>query len=456
MGASIMGIKQFAKSLIYLLGIILVLTGCGTTTLTQPSNSAVEPTSERHDLVFEVEISNQDKIEDIEAAYKAQVVVWQEEAGFAILAGSEGEHLAQQNVLAESNRNVISSPTLHDIVNASGVGGVFGSSSAYGSGSGVFGAGNSAFGGSSSFGSGVNSQHLTHNKGIWNQIELFSGHQATENNLGRGVRIAVIDTGVDLDHSLIKGSLSISKRWADFVDGDRIPEDDAGGVLYGHGTAVTGIILQVAPQAEIIPIRVLRPDGTGDLSNVASAIDHAIRMDANIINLSLGSHSDSSIMKTMLAYAKAMGVYVVAATGNQGQNSVNYPARYSSLSRFQGNVFGVGSVDINGQRSKFSNYGSGLDFYAPGEDVQTTFPEELWINASGTSFATPVVAGEIALLLAENLDADVANKLSNSIVGNSFGILNARVLLEGKTVDELDNVVSQPNKDESVTISLNP
>ena len=116
-----MGNKRFCRFLLSLLGTILVLTGCGTTKVQQqPSNILIEPTTERHDLVFEVEISEKDKLDEIEATYKAKVVVWQADAGFAILAGSEGEHLAQQNILAESNIDAVAIPAIEGSVQGSG------------------------------------------------------------------------------------------------------------------------------------------------------------------------------------------------------------------------------------------------------------------------------------------------------------------------------------------------
>ena len=430
-----MGIKRFRKQMLGLLGTIIVLTGCGTTDLNGSSNTTIEPSAERHDLVFEIQISDKDNIEEIEEQYKAKAVVWQVDAGFAILEGSESEHLAQQNVLAEPNIDAISSPALEENIHGSG-GNTWGSGNdtwgsgndTWGSGNDTWGSGNNTWGSSGSpFSAGVNAQYLLGNEDIWNQIELFSAHQAAV-KLGQGIKIAVIDSGVDLDHTGIVSNLAPSQEWKDFVDADNVPEDEAGGVLYGHGTAVTGIILQVAPQATILPIRVLQANGSGDLSDVISAINHAVSNGADVINLSLGTYTNSQVMQTMLSYAKSQGVYVVAAVGNQGQEDVNYPAKYSYMNDYRGSVFGVGSVDINGQLSQFSNYGMGLSFSTPGEAVQTIFPEELIINATGTSFSTPIAVGEIALLLADNPSIDLNTKLNSSLIDN---VLNARELLGG-------------------------
>ena len=107
-------------------------------------------------------------------------------------------------------------------------------------------------------------------------------------NLGEGVKVAVIDTGIDLDHPGFAGRLAPAGEWRDYVDGDDFPMDEPGGAGFGHGTAVAGIIVQVAPNATILPIRVLAPDGRGDVDDVVTAIDHAITVGAQVINLSLG------------------------------------------------------------------------------------------------------------------------------------------------------------------------
>ena len=455
-----MGIKRFRKHLLGLLGTILVLTGCGTTQVQPPANTEIELNTQRHNLVFEIEISNDDRLEDIETAYKAQVVVWQADAGFAILTGSEGEHLKQQNVLAEQNIDMVSSPTLDGLVYANGAygSGAYGSG-AYGSGaygSGAYGAGaygSGAYGsgayGSGTFRAGVNSGYLLNNLDEWNKIELFSGHLAAK-NLGDGVKIAVIDTGIDLDHSLLVNNLAPTVEWVDYVDADYLPEDELGGLLSGHGTGVTGIILQVAPKAQILPLRVLGANGTGDTSDVAAAIAHAANSGVDIINLSLGIDENSTVLKKMLSYAASKGIYVFAATGNAGQAKVDYPASYSSWNELVSSLFGIGSSSLNDEKSRFSNYGAGLSFYSLGETIHTIFPGELWIDSTGTSFSTPIASGQIALLLGENRNANVAQQIGISttpVYASSQGLLNTRILLGGAILKpEISTTIAVPVK----------
>ncbi|MEZ4606323.1 MAG: S8 family serine peptidase [Deinococcales bacterium] len=87
------------------------------------------------------------------------------------------------------------------------------------------------------------------------------------------MKVAVIDTGVDLSHPMLSGKLAPSTEWWDYVDNDNSPQDVSGGEGYGHGTVVSTLILQVAPQATILPLRVLASNGLGDLDDVAAAID---------------------------------------------------------------------------------------------------------------------------------------------------------------------------------------
>ncbi len=431
-----MSIKRISIYLIGLVGTFLLLTACGTAEMDsgKPNDLTVELTTERHDLVFDIEISDQDTIEDIEAAYKAKVVVWQAEAGFAVLAGSESEHLAQQNILAESNLDSMSSPALEGEVHANGAfgAGAFGVG-AFGAGAfgaGVFGTGTF---GTGTFAHGVNESYILNNKEEWNQIDLFEAHQMAT-NLAEGIKIAVIDTGLDLDHSHLRNNLAPASEWIDLVDADRIPEDETGGSMSGHGTAVAGIILQVAPKATILPIRVLSSNGLGDTSDVVAAIAHAVASGVDIINLSIGVDENSTVMKKMIRYAREADVYVFAATGNRNFARSNYPAAHSEWSGVKGWLFGVGSVSLNNSKSQFSNYGTGLSFHAPGEAIHTIYPGELWVNATGTSFATPIAAGEIALFLGEkgNRNLNIATTINASLsnlVDNSHGFLSAKKLL---------------------------
>jgi thermitase len=208
------------------------------------------------------------------------------------------------------------------------------------------------------------------------------------------VLVAVIDSGVCLDHPDLAGRISAGY---DFVQQDSTPQDD-----FGHGCGVAGIIAAngnnaqgmagIAPNASIMPLRVLNGQGVGQYSDVAAAIVYAADHDAQIINLSLGGAYSSTVLERAIDYAVSHGVIVIAAAGNTG-GSVLYPAAYAP-------VVAVGSVDQSLQRSSFSSFGAEIDLYAPGRDIVTTKRDGLYGVWNGTSFAAPQVAGVAALEIA--------------------------------------------------------
>jgi thermitase len=211
------------------------------------------------------------------------------------------------------------------------------------------------------------------------------------------VTVAVIDSGICLDHPDLAGR--IVSGW-DFVQDDNQPQDE-----FGHGCGVAGIIAAnvnngigvagVAPNARLMPLRVLDGLGMGSSSDVAAAIVYAADSGAQIINLSLGGPTTSSLLEEAVNYAASRGVTIVASAGNQGVEAALYPAAYPA-------AIAVGSVDQSLQRSSFSNYGWQLDLMAPGRDIFTTDINGDYTTMTGTSFAAPEVAGAAALMMAFN------------------------------------------------------
>jgi thermitase len=259
------------------------------------------------------------------------------------------------------------------------------------------------------------------NTAAFSQIRLPQA-QAISRNFGEGVKVAVIDTGIDLEHPVFAGHLAASEEWKDFVDGDAIPQEE--GTLndhgYGHGTGVAGIILQVAPKATILPLRVLDQNGSGDLDNVVAAIDWAIEHGAQIINLSLGSAENQDSLTTELQYAASQKVYVVSSAGNDGtRDGITYPAVTSFWEGLKGFMFGIGSVNSNDILSSFTNYGGGLWSTAPGESIYSAFPENRTASFTGTSFAAPIYSGALALGLQELPDGTDKTKFYDYLIDSS-------------------------------------
>lgn len=247
------------------------------------------------------------------------------------------------------------------------------------------------------------------NTTLWQQVGLEEAQQYAP-RLGEGVKVAVIDTGIDPNHIAFEGALAPRDEWRDFYDDDNDPTDvgvfGEGG--YGHGTNTAGIVLQIAPRAVILPIRALGPDGGADVLTVARAIDYAVRKKARVINLSLGSSERSDAIAKAVARAAAAGVVVTEAAGNEGEERLNYPAADANTLGPVGSLsVSVGSVSALDVKSTFSNFSKSLELVAPGELVFGPAPGQTggnWNMAawSGTSMSAPMAAGALALALAEN------------------------------------------------------
>ncbi len=272
----------------------------------------------------------------------------------------------------------------------------------------------------------------TENSEVYKSIGLSQAHQISK-KFGEGVTVAVIDTGVDLNHSGIKNHLSPAADWRDFVDNDNLPQDETGtangtppAAAYGHGTAVAGIVLQIAPKATILPLRVLTPSGGGDLTDVIKAIDYAIEKGALVINLSLGSTKNDVALETELTYAKSKGVYVIASAGNNGLlDKGDYPAALSERKdnelNVAGSTYGIGSINTAEALSSFTARGNGISAFAPGEKIYSFYPNNRVAYATGTSFATPLVSGALALAASELPDQTNRSKLGQVFEGSLEG-----------------------------------
>lgn len=250
--------------------------------------------------------------------------------------------------------------------------------------------------------------------------------QAWDVARGKGVTVAVIDTGVDLGHpdlreNLVGGISFVNQVEVEDWDNpgqtlvepfpNKGPMDD-----HGHGTHVAGTIgaamnglgvVGAAPNAKIMPIKVLSYTRSGFGSDVASGIVWAVEHGANVINLSLGVYGGSKPVERAVRYALAKGVVVVAAMGNDREDSYLEYGIHPSYPAALPGVIAVGATDDRDQVASFSNAGKWISVSAPGVDILSTTPtyevsDPLpyeYGSMSGTSMATPYVAGVAALLL---------------------------------------------------------
>lgn len=312
----------------------------------------------------------------------------------------------------------------------------------------------------------------------WNLDAIKAPETWGKGYAGQGIVVAVIDSGVDYKHSDLDGNIWVNPReiagnnrdddgngytddirgW-DFVTDDNDPMD-----LEGHGTHVAGTIaaenngfgaLGVAPNAKIMPVRVLDGSGNGSVLDVAAGIRYAADNGAKVINLSLGGAYGTPAEASAIKYATEKGAIVVSAAGNERQLQPGYPARYATH-------FGiaVGAVNRNNQMASFSDLAGKLplDYVnAPGVGIYSTFLSNSYRNMSGTSMASPHIAGVAALVLSanpnltpvqvENYLTTTANSTvvksasqvsSSSLPSNSSQFANANVdSLTGEQIDQI-------------------
>lgn len=214
---------------------------------------------------------------------------------------------------------------------------------------------------------------------------------------GKGIVVAVLDTGIQTHPDLIK-NIDLSKCRS-FIPGETIFDNTV-----GHGIHCSGIIaaqndeqgiVGIAPEATIVSVKVLNKNGTSQGNSVVEGLKYCLTLNPDIINLSLGNPAPMPEAYEIIKKLVKNNVVVIASAGNNGTEGILYPAAYDE-------VIAVGSYSNSmlKDRSLFSSYGDALDIMAPGEEIFSTFLNGQYCVMSGTSMAGPHVAGVTALLLA--------------------------------------------------------
>ncbi|MFO7967297.1 MAG: S8 family serine peptidase [Archaeoglobaceae archaeon] len=236
----------------------------------------------------------------------------------------------------------------------------------------------------------------------------------TTDNAGTGVKVAILDTGIDYNHPDLDDNYAGGK---DFVNNED-PMDDN-----GHGTHCAGIVaaednnmgvIGVAPNVSLYAGKVLDSDGSGYYSDIIAGIEWATSNEMDVISMSLGGSSGDTALEDACNNAYNSGTLVVAAAGNDGNSAgrgdnVGYPARYDS-------VIAVAATDSNDNRAKFSSTGSDVELAAPGVDILSTYWDDIYATASGTSMACPHVTGTAALVFASGVtDSDGDGNVNDEI-----------------------------------------
>ena len=212
---------------------------------------------------------------------------------------------------------------------------------------------------------------------------------------GRGVKVGVLDTGVDSGHPDIGRNV---KGGMNTISGTASARDDN-----GHGTHVSGTIaalrngvgvVGVAPDASVYSVKVLDSRGSGKLSNLVQGMEWCVSQQIKVVNLSLSASKENQTFREVVIAARRAGITMVCAAGNSGPspNTVGYPARYVE-------TIAVGAIDDRNSVPNFSSRGKEIAVSAPGVDVLSTWPGRRYRKSSGTSMAAPHVTGAVALLL---------------------------------------------------------
>jgi Subtilase family len=406
-----------------LLSVMTLLTGCGVTKISTGQDT--------YPYALTVKVTATDNIAALESEYAGKVQAFHPDAGFAVL-GVNSAPVADTAVLAfEANTGTLALPESKSHILPRVVSG--GSWSSWGSGWTTWGGSWSSWSsGWTSWGSGSTTTSLPtmpiENRFSWNLTRLNAA-QAVSKNFGAGVKIAVLDSGIDLTHVAFAGRLAPSAEWMDFVDFDFNPQEVSGGNGYGHGTFVSSLILQVAPKATILPIRVLKPDGSGSETDVVSGIDWAIQKGAQIINLSLGATTDNAALEAEIDYATSLGIYVVVSAGNNGSNTLTYPAQRATTAPNEKYLISVGSTAASSLLSIFCNINPALEITAPGELIYSALPGGTGGFGSGTSFAAPQVSGLLGLLMSDTATTN-RSSLQKYLLDGAVGIVGGYKMVD--------------------------
>jgi len=251
-------------------------------------------------------------------------------------------------------------------------------------------------------------------------VSLVQAPQVWTRTRGEGIKVLILDTGLDYRHPDIAANFKAGKnftssRATDYMD------------RHGHGTHCAGIvagidngigIVGVAPAAEIHVGKVLTDSGGGSFDSLIKGIEYGIERKVDIISMSLGAEDDpGEEVHDVIKRAREAGIIIVAASGNEA-GKVNYPAAYDE-------VIAVAAIDQAFDYADFSNFGEAVDVAAPGVDILSTYLNSNYAKLSGTSMATPIVTGVIALAQSYARKKDIAadpNKIFEMIKSRSVDV----------------------------------
>jgi major intracellular serine protease len=232
-------------------------------------------------------------------------------------------------------------------------------------------------------------------------VEMIQAPKIWDQTKGKGITVAILDTGCDITHPDLKERI---------IGGRNFTDDDGGKAdeykdYNGHGTHVAGTIaatknnngvVGVAPEANLLIVKVLDKNGSGQYGWIINGINYAVEQKADIISMSLGGPEDLPELHEAIQKAVSRNILVICAAGNEGDgvdstDEFDYPGCYNE-------VISVGAIDLERHSSNFTNSNNEVDLVGPGEKIISTYLDGKYATFSGTSMATPHVAGAMALI----------------------------------------------------------
>jgi subtilisin family serine protease len=228
-------------------------------------------------------------------------------------------------------------------------------------------------------------------------VKMIGAETQWKETKGANIKVAVVDTGIDFNHPDLKDRI---KDGVNFTTSDLKDYMDRN----GHGTHCAGVvaaslnnvgIVGVAPEADLYAIKVLSDEGKGQVGWMVQAINWCIENGIHIMSMSLGTNQDSKEMYDAIKRAHDKGIIIVCAAGNDSQgdsvNTIDYPAKYKE-------TISVAAIDVKQSIGSFSSRGAEVEVSAAGVEVFSTYPNGRYAKLSGTSMATPHIAGAVALI----------------------------------------------------------
>lgn len=241
-------------------------------------------------------------------------------------------------------------------------------------------------------------------------IDVLNNYLTTNETSLSDTVVAVIDTGVDPNHSFLKGRV-LPTRINTSSSGIRNDSMDDN----GHGTQVAGVIADCTlDNVYIQPYKVLDNRGDGTLISLAAGINCAVNDNVDIINISVGFKEESDVLKAAIDNAEMNDILVIGAAGNDGTDTLYYPASYD-------NVVKVSAINESNIITNFSTYGNGVDFAAPGIRIKTTTLNNDYITVRGTSVAAPFVSSIAAIIRAVDPDASIED-IMDIMIGSAVKV----------------------------------